>query len=83
MRQAIEALLGYYGSKADDAVLVQQPAMPEKHLNAVGAGGGIISILEVLVAHFLRFCEQAAAAPASPSMRSTRAFKRSKPRPTM
>jgi len=54
VRQAIEVLRDYYGSKADEAALVQQPAMPEKHVSAVGAGGGIISILEVVEADFAK-----------------------------
>jgi len=54
VRQAIVVLRDYYASKADDAALVQQPAMPEKHVSAAGAGGGIISILEVVEADFAK-----------------------------
>merc|ERR1719379_787799 len=50
VRQAIQVLRDYYGSKAEEAAFTQQPAMPEKHVSAVGAGGGIIDILEVVEA---------------------------------
>jgi len=55
VRQAISVLRDYYGSKSgDDAAFTQQPAMPEKHVSAVGAGGGIIDILEVVEADFAK-----------------------------
>jgi len=54
VRQAIVVLREYYASKTDDAALVQQPAMPEKHVSAAGAGGGIVSILEVVEADFAK-----------------------------
>jgi hypothetical protein len=55
VRQAISVLRDYYGSKSgDDAAFTQQPAMPEKHVGAVGAGGGIIDILEVVEADFAK-----------------------------
>jgi hypothetical protein len=54
VRQAIEILRDYYASKPEEAAFTQQPAMPEKHVSAVGAGGGIISILEVVEADFAK-----------------------------
>jgi len=53
VRQAIEVLRDYYGGE-DAAAFAQQPAMPEKHVKAGGAGGGIVSILEVVEADFAK-----------------------------
>jgi len=52
VRQAISVLRDYYAE--EETALVQQPAMPEKHVKAVGAGGGIVSILEVVEADFAK-----------------------------
>jgi len=52
VRQAISVLRDYYAE--EETALVQQPAMPEKHVSAVGAGGGIVSILEVVEADFAK-----------------------------
>jgi len=52
VRQAISVLRDYYAE--EEPALVQQPAMPEKHVSAVGAGGGIVNILEVVEADFAK-----------------------------
>jgi hypothetical protein len=61
VRKALEILRDYYSSGAaamiqDDsqmsAVMLQQPAAPETHSKASGAGGSIISILEVCESDF-------------------------------
>merc|ERR1712232_1456801 len=49
VRMALEVLRDYYANAAD-ASLMQQPAMPETHSKASGAGGGIIGMLEVVEA---------------------------------
>merc|ERR1719352_1457949 len=48
VQKALSVLREYYGS----AALVQQPAKPELHAKASGAGGGIIDILEVVESDF-------------------------------
>jgi len=50
VRQALDVLRGYYGA----AAFVQQPAppMPEAHSKSEGAGGSIISLLEVCESDF-------------------------------
>jgi len=52
VRQAISVLRDYYAE--EETALVQQPAMPEKHVKAGGAGGGIVNILEVVEADFAK-----------------------------
>eukprot|EP00746_Dinoflagellata_sp_MGD_P150963 gnl/MRDRNA2_/MRDRNA2_82704_c0_seq3.p1 gnl/MRDRNA2_/MRDRNA2_82704_c0~~gnl/MRDRNA2_/MRDRNA2_82704_c0_seq3.p1 ORF type:complete len:699 (+),score=234.66 gnl/MRDRNA2_/MRDRNA2_82704_c0_seq3:64-2160(+) len=62
VRMALEVLRDYYGSK-EEALLqdnsrfdafMQQPAAPEKHEKSSGAGGGIISMLEVAESDFAK-----------------------------
>merc|ERR1719269_206163 len=48
VQKALSVLRDYYGG----AALVQQPAKPELHAGASGAGGGIIDILEVVESDF-------------------------------
>merc|ERR1712066_1118283 len=58
VRKALGILREYYGAAAalvqDDkfAALMQQPAMPEKHSKASGAGTSIVGILEVVESDF-------------------------------
>merc|ERR1740129_1544162 len=66
VRKAIGVLRDYYGSSAAAAVMVQdnsnseafmqQPALPEKHGKAQGAGWSIIETLEVVESDFRRTC---------------------------
>merc|ERR1719265_471624 len=61
IRMALEVLRDYYGSKEFiqyDAALVQQPAAPQKHEKSSGAGGSIISMLEVAEADFAKNLEE-------------------------
>jgi len=51
VRKALTVLRDYY---ANSDALLQQPAMPEKHTKASGAGTGIIGILEVVEADFAK-----------------------------
>jgi len=58
VRRAVDILRDYYGaasllqdSPSQDS-LMQQPAMPETHEKSVGAGGSIISMLEVVESDF-------------------------------
>merc|ERR1719350_213514 len=51
VRKALTVLRDYYASS--DA-FVQQPAMPETHTKATGAGNGIIGILEVVESDFAK-----------------------------
>merc|ERR1719420_2654433 len=66
VRMALEVLRDYYGAK-EEALLqdngkfdsfmqnaAQQPAAPEKHEKSSGAGGGIISMLEVAESDFAK-----------------------------
>jgi len=48
VRKALSVLRGYYGG----AALLQQPARPEMHAKAEGAGSSIIGILEVCESDF-------------------------------
>merc|ERR1712110_634900 len=48
-RKALSVLRDYYGSSA---ALLQQPAKPELHSKATGAGESIIGILEVVESDF-------------------------------
>merc|ERR1719203_1099351 len=62
VRKALGVLRDYYGSGAaamiqDEAkfsALMQQPAMPEKHKAAGGAGSSIVGILEVVESDFAK-----------------------------
>merc|ERR1712228_764276 len=49
VRKALAVLRDYYGSSA---ALLQQPAKPELHVKATGAGSSIIGILEVVESDF-------------------------------
>jgi len=51
VRKALTVLRDYY---SNSEALLQQPAMPEKHTKATGAGTGIIGILEVCESDFAR-----------------------------
>merc|ERR1719310_1316842 len=65
VRKALSVLQDYYASKDEDATallqgttglsaMMQQPAVPVNHAPAEGAGGGIISILEVVESDFAK-----------------------------
>merc|ERR1719409_1316153 len=54
VRKAIEVLRNYYGAEAASEALLQQPPKPELHEKALGAGGGIIDILEVVEPDFAK-----------------------------
>merc|ERR1719265_26038 len=59
IRQALEVLRDYYGSKesliqGDLGSYMQQPAAPQKHEKSAGAGGSIISMLEVAESDFAK-----------------------------
>merc|ERR1719265_2442106 len=65
VRKALSVLQDYYASKEEDAAallqgetsmsaMMQQPAVPENHAPASGAGGGIIPILEVVESDFAK-----------------------------
>merc|ERR1719264_1196964 len=61
VRKALGVLRDYYGSGAsmiqegaDMKSMMQQPAMPEQHTKASGAGSGIIGILEVCESDFAK-----------------------------
>merc|ERR1719231_43541 len=60
IRMALEVLRDYYGSKeflqinGDIGSLMQQPAAPQKHEKSSGAGGSIISMLEVAESDFAK-----------------------------
>merc|ERR1712242_189882 len=61
VQKALGVLRDYYGSGAsmiqagsDMKSMMQQPAMPEKHSKASGAGSGIIGILEVCESDFAK-----------------------------
>merc|ERR1719471_1731919 len=51
VRKALTVLRDYY---ANSDALLQQPAMPEAHTKATGAGTGIIGILEVVESDFAK-----------------------------
>jgi len=52
VQKALEVLRDYYANDDAEFVQVQQPAAPEKHSKSGGAGGSIISILEVCESDF-------------------------------
>jgi len=53
VRQALKVLRDFYQSDSEDAAaFMQQPAAPVKHEKSTGAGGGIISMLEVIESDF-------------------------------
>mmetsp|Transcript_55691 Transcript_55691/g.145246 ORF Transcript_55691/g.145246 Transcript_55691/m.145246 type:complete len:703 (+) Transcript_55691:66-2174(+) len=54
VRRALDVLREYYGGDGAAAAMLQaqQPAAPEKHAKAQGAGSGIIGILEVVESDF-------------------------------
>jgi len=54
VRKALKVLREFYqtNDEGDDAAFMQQPAAPEKHEKSGGAGGGIISMLEVIESDF-------------------------------
>jgi peptidoglycan hydrolase CwlO-like protein len=57
VQKALSVLRDYYGGAAslvqsDFGSMMQQPAMPEKHAAAGGAGGSIINLLEVCESDF-------------------------------
>jgi len=55
VRRALKVLRDFYQEKeGDDAAFMQQPAAPEKHAKSTGAGGGIISMLEVIESDFAK-----------------------------
>merc|ERR1719195_1392487 len=61
VQKALGVLRDYYGEGAsmiqempDMTSMMQQPAMPEKHTKASGAGSGIIGILEVCESDFAK-----------------------------
>merc|ERR1719161_1721153 len=62
VRKALEVLRAYYGgeaaamlqNEAKFGAFMQQPAKPELHEKAGGAGGGIIDILEVVESDFTK-----------------------------
>jgi hypothetical protein len=63
VRKALNVLRDYYGSSSSSALLqdgadiaaaMAQPAMPEKHAKAGGAGGSIIEILSVVESDFAK-----------------------------
>merc|ERR1719323_1314948 len=67
VRKAIGVLREYYGSTgasmiqsgSDTSSMMQQPAMPEKHVKAGDAGSSIIGILEVCESDFAKNLAQA------------------------
>jgi len=58
VRKALSVLRDYYGSGAAAAAMIQssdaQPAVPEKHSKAGGAGSSIIGMLEVVESDFAK-----------------------------
>jgi len=56
VQKALSVLRDYYGGasfvQSDFSSMMQQPAMPEKHAAAGGAGGSIINLLEVCESDF-------------------------------
>jgi len=54
VRNAVGVLRDYYNGGSEDASFMQQPAMPEKHSKATGAGQSIIGILEVCESDFAK-----------------------------
>jgi len=56
VRKALKVLRDFYqaAEEGDDAAFMQQPAAPEKHAKSTGAGGGIISMLEVIESDFAK-----------------------------
>jgi len=53
VRGALDVLRDFYGAKEESAFM-QQPEVPEKHSPASGAGGSIISMLEVIESDFAK-----------------------------
>jgi len=54
VRNALGVLRDYYGGGEEEASFMQQPAVPEVHKPSTGAGGGIISMLEVIESDFAK-----------------------------
>jgi len=54
VQKALTVLKDYYGASFVQSVKSEQPAAPETHTKASGAGGSIIDILEVVVSDFAK-----------------------------
>jgi len=54
VENALSVLRDYYATEEEAAALVQQPSPPVTHSKASGAGGGIISMLEVILSDFTK-----------------------------
>merc|ERR1719252_55263 len=54
VENALQVLRDYYAEPAEEEAFVQQPAKPTTHSKASGAGGGIVSMLEVILSDFTK-----------------------------